>query len=68
MEQVGRIDFANEFNFQWHKEVRNKLKNNGTVWISGTFHHIFSIAQIWVSLPSRVTVKSGERIVWQFTF
>ncbi|GHT05315.1 methyltransferase [Bacteroidia bacterium] len=39
-------DFVNKFNYQWLKEVRNKLEENGTIWISGTFHNIFSIAQM----------------------
>ena len=39
-------DFVNDFNYQWLKECRNKLKENGTIWISGTFHNIFSIAQM----------------------
>jgi site-specific DNA-methyltransferase (adenine-specific) len=39
-------DFVNNFNYQWLKEVRNKLKDNGSIWISGTFHNIFSIAQM----------------------
>jgi site-specific DNA-methyltransferase (adenine-specific) len=39
-------DFVNNFNYLWLKECRNKLKENGTIWISGTFHNIFSIAQM----------------------
>ena len=38
-------DFINNFNFQWLSEAQKKLKENGTIWISGTFHNIFSIAQ-----------------------
>ncbi len=34
----------NEFNYQWLKLCREKLKENGTIWISGTYHNIFSVA------------------------
>ncbi|MBP3774399.1 MAG: site-specific DNA-methyltransferase [Bacteroidaceae bacterium] len=32
------------FNRQWISLCREKLKENGTIWISGTYHNIFSIA------------------------
>lgn len=33
-----------DFNYNWLKQCREKLKNNGTIWISGTYHNIFSVA------------------------
>ena len=36
----------NEFNYHWLKLCREKLKENGTIWISGTYHNIFSVAQM----------------------
>lgn len=47
-------DSVNNFNFQWLTEVRKKLKENGTVWISGTFHNIFSIAQVLNDLGFKI--------------
>lgn len=32
------------FNQQWIALCREKLKPNGTIWISGTYHNIFSVA------------------------
>ena len=32
-----------EFNKHWIKECYRILKDNGTIWISGTFHNIYSI-------------------------
>ena len=32
------------FNHEWIRLCREKLKDNGTIWISGTYHHIFSVA------------------------
>ncbi|MEG1909358.1 MAG: DNA methyltransferase [Bacteroidales bacterium] len=47
-------DFVNDFNYAWLKECRNKLKSNGTIWISGTFHNIFSIAQMLNELDFKI--------------
>ena len=35
----------NEFSYNWISLCRDKLKENGTIWISGTYHNIFSVAQ-----------------------
>ncbi|MBR5253591.1 MAG: site-specific DNA-methyltransferase [Bacteroidales bacterium] len=32
-----------DFNLEWLKLCKDKLKDNGTIWISGTYHNIFSI-------------------------
>ena len=32
-----------EFNKKWIKECYRVLKDNGTIWISGTLHNIYSI-------------------------
>ena len=47
-------DFVNDFNYNWLKEIRSKLKENGTIWISGTFHNIFSIAQMLTELDFKI--------------
>lgn len=31
------------FNRKWLRECRRVLKDNGTIWISGTFHNIYSV-------------------------
>ncbi|MBQ8045714.1 MAG: site-specific DNA-methyltransferase [Bacteroidales bacterium] len=33
-----------DFNMEWLGLCREKLKDNGTIWISGTYHNIFSVA------------------------
>lgn len=33
-----------DFNKEWLSLCRDKLKDNGTIWISGTYHNIFSVA------------------------
>lgn len=42
----GTSCYIDEFNRQWISICKNKLTENGTIWISGTYHNIFSIAKI----------------------
>ena len=37
-------EFIDEFNHKWLSACKDKLKDNGTIWISGTHHNIFSVA------------------------
>ena len=37
-------EYIDEFNHQWLTACKDKLKDNGTIWISGTHHNIFSVA------------------------
>ena len=48
------FDFINNFNRQWLKLVRDKMKENTTIWISCTMHNIFSIGQILTELNFRI--------------
>ncbi len=36
------------------QQVREKLKDNGTIWISGTYHNIFSIGQLLQELDFKI--------------
>ncbi len=44
----------NEFNKNWLKACREHLTENGTIWISGTFHNIFSVAQMLTELNYKI--------------
>ncbi|MBR0487665.1 MAG: site-specific DNA-methyltransferase [Treponema sp.] len=44
----------NDFNRQWISLCRDKLKKDGTIWISGTYHNIFSVAQMLNELNFRI--------------
>ncbi len=50
----GTPDHINSFNMAWITECRQKLNDNGTIWISGTYHNIFSIAQILTKLEFKI--------------
>jgi site-specific DNA-methyltransferase (adenine-specific) len=44
----------NEFNYNWLKACQNHLTDNGSIWISGTFHNIFSVAQMLTELDFKI--------------
>lgn len=57
------FEFVNDFNRRWLKLVRDKMKENATIWISGTMHNIFSIGQILTELDFKIL----NIITWQKT-
>ena len=44
----------NDFNMEWLGLCRDKLKDNGTIWISGTYHNIFSVANCLTELGYKI--------------
>lgn len=50
----GNPESIMEFNRKWLSLCREKLKNNGTIWISGTHHNIFSIATLLTELGYKI--------------
>ena len=51
----------NDFNKQWLSLCRERLTDNGTIWVSGTFHNIFSVAQSMTELGYKIL----NCITWQ---
>lgn len=51
------------FNYEWLKLCRDKLTPSGTIWISGTYHNIFSVANCLVELGYKIL----NIITWQKT-
>ena len=43
-DEGGTLDSVNDFNLRWVELCRDKLKENGSIWVSGTYHNIFSVA------------------------
>ena len=52
-----------EWNLEWLRLCREKLKDNGSIWISGTYHNIFSVADCLTQLGYRIL----NVITWQKT-
>lgn len=48
------FDFINDFNRKWLELIRDKMKDNATIWISGTMHNIFSVGQILTELGFKI--------------
>lgn len=55
------IEADNAFNKEWISECRCHLKDNGTIWISGTYHNIFSVANNLTVLGFKIL----NVITWQ---
>lgn len=43
-----------EFNYRWLSSVRDHMKDNATIWISGTHHNIFSVQQQLLKLNFKI--------------
>lgn len=50
----GTPESIMSFNQEWLTLCREKLKDNGTIWISGTHHNIFTIANLLTELGYKV--------------
>ena len=50
----GTPESIDAFNREWISLCRNKLKDNGTIWISGTYHNIFSVANVLTELGFKI--------------
>jgi site-specific DNA-methyltransferase (adenine-specific) len=48
------FEYVNDFNRKWLSSVREKMKDDATIWISGTMHNIFSIGQILTELDFKI--------------
>lgn len=57
------IEDSEKFNYHWISLCREKLKTNGTIWISGTHHNIFSVA----SALQKLNFKILNVITWEKT-
>lgn len=50
----GTPEYIDSFNEEWISTCREKLKDNGTIWISGTYHNIFSVANTLTKLGFKI--------------
>jgi len=55
------FDADHEFNVRWLTEARRVLKPDGTLWVTGTHHVIFSLGYALQSLGFRVL----NHVVWE---
>ena len=57
------FEYINEFNRKWLSLVLDKMKDDATIWISGTMHNIFSVGQILTELGFKIL----NIITWEKT-
>lgn len=50
----GTPEEINDFNKRWISLCRDKLKEDGSIWISGTYHNIFSVANSLTELGFKI--------------
>lgn len=60
-DRVRSLNDINDFNKKWLSACRNKLKDNGTIFVTGTYHNIFSVATCMMELGYKIL----NIIVWQ---
>ncbi len=56
-------EFVHKFNRKWLASVREKMKDDATIWISGTMHNIFSVGQVLEELDFKIL----NVVTWQKT-
>ena len=62
-DKIATLEAKHEFNRQWIKLCKSVLKPNGTIWISGTLHNIYSVGMAL----EQEGFKILNNITWQKT-
>lgn len=62
-DKISSLEEKHEFNRRWLKLAKKILKPNGTIWISGTLHNIFSVGMAL----EQEGFKILNNITWQKT-
>ena len=60
-DRIRPLEEINKFNKEWLSLCRDCLKDNGTIWVSGTYHNIYSVANCMTQLGYKIL----NIIVWQ---
>ena len=60
-DRVRSKDEIYKFNYQWLSLCREKLKDSGTIWVCGTYHNIYEVANCMKDLGYKIL----NMIVWQ---
>lgn len=60
-DRVVSWEEINSFNRAWLSKCRDILKENGTIWVCGTYHNIYSVEQCLIELGFKIL----NIVVWQ---
>ena len=53
-DRIVSYDKINDFNRLWLSKCRDVLKDNGTIWVCGTYHNIYSVEQCLIELGFQI--------------
>lgn len=62
-DESDSLKYKHKFNKKWIRECYRILKDNGTIWISGTLHNIYSIGMALEEEGFKII----NNITWQKT-
>ena len=60
-DRVASLEKINSFNRNWLSKCRDILKDNGTIWVCGTYHNIYSVEHCLIELGFQIL----NIVVWQ---
>lgn len=60
-DKIDSLENKHQFNSEWIKETKRILKPNGTIWITGTFHNIYSVGMALEEQQFKIL----NHITWQ---
>lgn len=60
-DRVKSWEEINDYNREWLSCCRRILKENGTIWVCGTYHNIYSVEQCLIELGFKIL----NIVVWQ---
>lgn len=60
-DRVASLESINSFNRNWLAKCRDILKDNGTIWVCGTYHNMYSVEQCLIELGFQIL----NIVVWQ---
>lgn len=60
-DQAGSLEEIDRFNEEWLNLCYKKLRSGGTIWVSGTYHNIFSVGHLMQKIGFRIL----NIITWQ---
>lgn len=62
-DRVTTFEKINDFNWSWLSKCRDVLKDNGTIWVCGTYHNVYSVGHCLIELGFQIL----NIVVWQKT-
>lgn len=62
-DKANSADDVSRFNYDWLKACREVMKDDATIWVCGTFHNIYTVAEALTALKFKIL----NAVTWQKT-